>query len=89
MTPAERRAMRYAPELAVIYALRTACKASYFSLAAAHDLSHLDLPHSREQHLAQRLCAALEDLEAMVDAYCDHVVELARPAVQETQDLGF
>jgi hypothetical protein len=89
MTAAERRAMGYAPELAVIFVLRAAAEASYLSLATAHHLSELDPPQSREQDLAQRLCAALGTLEAVATAYCDHVVELAQPAPQDVQDIAF
>ncbi len=89
MTAAERRGMLYAPELAVIHALRAAADATCVALAAAHNLGPVDLPQSREQVLAQRLCAALGRLATVAAAYCDHVVELARPTTQDVEDIGF
>lgn len=87
--PPSRRDVAYAPELAVIYALRATVEATCAALAAAHHLDSLDFPASPEQVLACRLYAALARLALVADAYCDHVVELARPCERHCDDLPF
>ena len=75
MTPHECQRLVFAPELAVIYVLRTASQATCAALAAAYPLAHAD-NRSPEQELAARLVGLLGHLDRVAGAYCDYIADL-------------
>jgi hypothetical protein len=89
MTPLERQSVAYAPELAVIHALRSVADATCAALAAAHPLVETEPPYSPEHALALRLYAAIGKLEKAADAYCQYVADLQNLAPVEREDIPF
>jgi len=75
MNATERQRIAWAPELAVIHALRAAADATCAALAAAHPFAATDPLHA-EEHLARQLYAAIVRLERSAAAYCDYVNDL-------------
>jgi|WetSurMetagenome_2_1015567.scaffolds.fasta_scaffold426007_1 hypothetical protein len=89
MTPQEHQSVAYAPELAVIHALRAVADATCAALAAAHPLVETEPPYSPEHEVAVRLYAAIGRLQKAVDAYCDFVAELRNNAPADSEDIPF
>jgi len=89
LPPQDRDSVAYAPELAVIYALRAVADATCAALAAAHPLVELEPPHSLEHVLATRLYEAIQGLHRAVDAYCQHVTELRHREPNDCDDAPF
>jgi hypothetical protein len=89
LTPQDRESVAYAPELAVIYALRSVADATGAALAAAHPLVELEPPYTLEHVLATRLYEAIQRLHRAVDAYCLHVTELRHREPDNFDDAPF
>ena len=75
MNATERQRIVYAPELAVIHALRAAADATCAAIAAAHPFAVSEPLHT-EEVLAMQLYAAIVRLERNAAAYCDYVNDL-------------
>jgi hypothetical protein len=89
MTPLDRQSVAYAPELAIIHALRCVADATCAALAAAHPLVETEPPYSPEHALALRLYAAITKLDKAADAYCQYVADLQNLEPGEQQDIPF
>lgn len=89
MTPAKQRELLYAPELAVVLALCATAEAARGALDAIHRTDCPDLPTSREQLLARRLCNAIRRLTGIANIYRDYVADLAAPASAVVDDFPF
>jgi hypothetical protein len=77
MTPDERAALGYAPQLAVIDVLRAAAAATCTALAVAHP--HITADYQPlEHHLANTLYAAIVQLDDAIGAYCRRIL-VAQP----------
>lgn len=88
MTPQQRLSVAYAPELAVIHALRAVADAATAALAAAHPLE-IDPPYSPEHLVATRLYAAIQQLSNAVDAYWQCVSELQNRGSCDDEEIPF
>ncbi len=75
MNANECQRIAYAPELAVIHALRAAADATCAAIAAAHPFADTE-PLYTEEVLAIQLYAAIVRLERRAAAYCDYVNHL-------------
>jgi hypothetical protein len=89
MTPQEHQSVAFAPELAVIYALRAVADATCAALAAAHPLVATEPPYSPEHVVALRLYTAIGRLQKAADAYCDFVAELRNNGPVDSEDIPF
>lgn len=88
MTPLERESVAYAPELAVIHALRAVADATCAALAAAHPLE-MEPPYSHEHLMATELYAAIQRLNQAADAYCEYVAGLKNLGPHDCDEIPF
>jgi hypothetical protein len=89
LTPQDRESVAYAPELAVIYALRAVADATCAALAAALPGVELEPPHTVEYALATQLYETIQRLRQAADAYCQHVAELRIREPNDFDDTPF
>ena len=75
MNATDRQRIAFAPELAVIHALRAVADATCAAIAAAHPFAATDPAHPEEQ-LAMMLFDAIVRLERSAAAYCDYLSSL-------------
>ena len=75
MTPHQRQRVAYAPELAVIYALRAVADATCAALAAAYPRAQPQPPQPDDE-LATRLYGAICCLDRTAQAYCNYIEDL-------------